>query len=123
MFQTRCSVRGRIVVLLRIREVGAYIGLQLQILHHLPLGKGVGNHTGVAGRGLDVVEVADGVANHRLTITDKQVLTDGRRRVVIRTVSIVDGLCLRGDECRHPAIGSPFCSLTGVAVIDVAQPF
>ena len=87
----------------------------------LPFGVGIGNDAGIAGRRLDVVQVCNGVANHRLAIANKDVLTDRRRRIVIRAIGIVDGLCRWGYQSRHPAVGSPLSRLTRVAMVHVTQ--
>ena len=98
VLQTSGGIRGRIVVLLGVRQVDTHISLQLQMVDDFPLGVGIGNDAGVGGGGLDVVQVCNGVANHRLSVTNEDVLADGGDGIVVRTVGIVDGLCRRGDE-------------------------
>ena len=121
VLQSRCGVRWRIVVLLGVRQVYTHISLQLQVVDDLPLGKGIGNDTRIGRIRLNVIQVADRVAHYDLTVTYKHILTDGGLQVIIGPVAIVDRLCGRCDEGRHPAVGSPFGSLAGVAVIDIAQ--
>ena len=121
VLQTCGGVRGRIVVFLRVREVGTQVGFQLQMVDDFPFGVGIGNDAGIAGRRLDVVQVGDGIANHRLAIANKDVLTDRRGRIVIRAIGIVDGLCRWGDQSRHPTVGCPLGRLTRVAMVHITQ--
>ena len=119
IFQTCSRIRWRIVVLFGIREVRTYIGLQLQMVYHLPLCICIGNDAGVGGRCLDIVQVGDGVTYYRLSVANEDVLTDGSDSIVVRAISIIDGLCGWGNQSRHPAVGCPLGRLTGVAVVHI----
>ena len=107
ILQTSSRIRWRIVVLFGVRQVCTQINLKFEVLYGFPFCICICYHTGIAGRSLDIIQVGYRITNYSFTIPNEQVLTDRSLRVVIRTVSIVDGLCGRGNECRHPTVSCP----------------